>query len=324
MDQQTGTRRVTAVVAAYNEADRIHNVLEVLCSFPGFSQVVVVDDGSSDDTRLAAASFPVVYLRVDPNQGKGHALDVGVQASDSPVIFFADADIVGLTLDAIEQILSPVLDGNAEMFIAMRNRKIYYLRFLMGFIPLLGGERALTKRLWVELPDKYKTGFKIEAGLNFYAVHFGKGLRFRIFKEIKQTIKERKYGFKEGVGRRLRMLIEVTQAVWEVQFEDAPPSLRSRRHSALNVVGSVVGVLVGSLLLVGVSVGPAELVQRLFAEELLEDPGAPVAQFLLALSRGVSVSIFAFLGGFLLITNVIFFAVSLLRLTRSGVTRSEE
>ncbi len=323
MDQQTSASSVAAVVVAYNEADRIHNVLEVLCTFLGFSQVIVVDDGSTDETRRAVGAFPVVYLRVDPNQGKGHALDVGVKGADASVIFFADADIVGLTHRAIEQIVGPVLDGSAEMFIAMRNRKIYYLRALMGFIPLLGGERALTKKLWEELPAKYKSGFKIEAGLNFYAVHFGRGLRFRIFKEIKQTIKERKYGLKEGLRRRFRMLFEVGQAVWEVQFEDAPRSLRSRRHSAFNVMGTVLGIVVGSLLLVSAAVGPAELIQKLFAEELLEDPGAPLARVLLALSHRVSVSIIAAVGGLLLLSNLAFFALSLLRLTRSGTTRSE-
>ena len=60
--------------------------------------------------------------------GKGdhsEVLDQGVQHARSPVVFFADADIVGLTHEMIDQTVEPVADGACEMFILMRNRKIY-------------------------------------------------------------------------------------------------------------------------------------------------------------------------------------------------------
>ncbi|MDH4309752.1 MAG: glycosyltransferase, partial [Acidimicrobiia bacterium] len=199
------TRGVTAIVAAYNEAARIGRVLEVLTTFPGFVEVVVVDDGSTDGTADVASEFPVTVLRVEPNQGKGHAMDVGVQHASTEVVFFADADIVGLTHHMIAETIGPVVDGSCEMFILMRNRKIYLLHRIMAFIPLLGGERALTRDLWVMLPPRYKDRFRIEAGLNFYAVHHGSGLKFRVFKGISQTVKEAKFGFWEGMRRRRTM-----------------------------------------------------------------------------------------------------------------------
>ncbi len=88
---------VTAVVAAYNEAERIADVLEVLCGYAGFAEVVVVDDGSTDGTGEVAAGHGATVLRVEPNKGKGHAMDVGVRHAATEVIFFADADIRGLT-----------------------------------------------------------------------------------------------------------------------------------------------------------------------------------------------------------------------------------
>ncbi len=78
MDSQPTRSGVTAVVAAYNEAARIGVVLDVLTTYDGFDEVVVVDDGSTDGTGEAVSAYPVTYLRVEPNQGKGHAMDVGV------------------------------------------------------------------------------------------------------------------------------------------------------------------------------------------------------------------------------------------------------
>jgi glycosyltransferase involved in cell wall biosynthesis len=323
VDQQPGAAPVTAIVAAYNEAERIGSVLEVLTSYPGFADVIVVDDGSTDGTGEVVAGFPVRYLRVEPNQGKGHAMDLGVQAASTPVVFFADADIHGLTHEVIGQVVGPVADGDVEMFIAMRNRKIYLLRLVMAFVPLLGGERALTKALWERVPARYKDRFRIEAALNFYALHFGKGLRFKVCRGISQTVKERKYGAREGIRRRLRMFRDIGVATWDLQFQDAPPTLRSRRAAARNVVFSVLGILLGVLVLLATYLGPASVVARLFSEELREDPTAPLVRTLLFLGGSVSVPILAAAGSLLVFANLTFFALSLMRLVRSGTERSE-
>jgi glycosyltransferase involved in cell wall biosynthesis len=323
MDEQTGTLEVTAVVAAYNEAERIGGVLEVLASYPGFTEVIVVDDGSSDDTPSVVAPYGVTYVRLETNQGKGHAMDVGVRRATTPVVFFADADISGLTHETIEDVVGPVARGEAEMFIAMRNRKIYYLRRIMAFVPLLGGERALTTELWHRVPSRYKDRFRIEAALNFYAVHFGRGLRFRVFRGISQTVKERKYGFGQGLRRRLRMFRDIGVAAWDLQFQDAPASLRARRSSAFNALASVGGIVAGMLVLLAAYLGPVAVLSKLFSEELREDPKAPLVHLLMFLGGSLSLSVLAGIGLVLVVSNLLFLVLSLLRLVRAGTERAE-
>ena len=256
------TPGVTAIVAAYDEAPRIAGVLEVLCSYPGFSEVVVVDDGSTDDTAAVARGFPVTVLEVRPNQGKGHAMDVGVRHASTDLIFFADADIVGLTHQMIEATVDPVRRGECEMFVLMRNRKIYLLHKLMVFIPLLGGERALTRDLWLELPDRFKDRFKIETGLNFYAIHHGDGLRYGVFRGIAQTIKEAKFGWLEGFRRRITMFGEVISAAWDLQRHEVPPTTRARRAEAGFVGLSALGMVLGTLIVAAGLAGPLGFVSR--------------------------------------------------------------
>ena len=70
----TTERRVTAVIPAYNEAATIASVVAAtLTHLP----VLVVDDGSADDTSSLAESAGATVLRQEPNQGKGAALKAG-------------------------------------------------------------------------------------------------------------------------------------------------------------------------------------------------------------------------------------------------------
>lgn len=314
-------KRVTAIVAAFNEAARIGSVLEVLTTYPGFAEVVVVDDGSTDGTGDVAAAFPVTVLRMEPNQGKGHAMDVGVEHASTEIIFFSDADIVGLTHRMISETVDPVADGSCEMFILMRNRKIYWLHRLMAFVPLLGGERALTRHLWDLLPARYKDRFKIEAGLNFYAIHHGAGLRFRVFKGISQTVKESKFGFREGSRRRLVMFAQILAAAWDLQWNDLPATDRARRAAVGMAALTAFGMLLGLLLAAAGFAGPVAFFHGLFAEELSEDPSAPLVRTLLAIVSGLGATAVIGVGVTLLVSNAFFFVRSLARLVTIGKVR---
>ncbi len=65
---------ILALIPAYNEAARIRAVVEKACRF---LPVLVVDDGSRDDTAAIAAAAGAAVLAQRPNQGKGAALRAG-------------------------------------------------------------------------------------------------------------------------------------------------------------------------------------------------------------------------------------------------------
>lgn len=221
---------MTAVVPAYNEAPRIGRVLDVLTTYGGFDEVIVVDDGSTDGTREAALDYAVRCLRNPRNQGKGRAMDLGVSHARGDVIFFADADVNGLTHAIIDEIARPVLRGDVEMFIGMRNRAFYRLNRGLVFVPLLGGERALTRRLWQSLPAWYKHRFRVETGLNHHARCHGNGFRYRVFQDLSQVVKERKYGITRGCWRRFGMYSDILWARLKLAGRRRPPSgLKSSR-----------------------------------------------------------------------------------------------
>lgn len=94
-----GRFRLSVVIPAYREADRIADtVARVRAGLselgPSELQIVVVDDGSDDDTadRAQAAGADLV-LRERPNRGKGAAVRAGMLAADGRTIAFTDADL---------------------------------------------------------------------------------------------------------------------------------------------------------------------------------------------------------------------------------------
>ena len=97
-----GTHRLTVVLPAYREADRIGDTVtrvrtelgERLGGTLDALQIVVVDDGSDDDTSGAAAAAGAdTVVRLEVNSGKGAAVRAGVAAATGSTIAFTDADL---------------------------------------------------------------------------------------------------------------------------------------------------------------------------------------------------------------------------------------
>ena len=104
------------IIPAYNEGRHIYETVKsVLASNYKNINVVVIDDGSSDDTRywmkLAEKHFSGMITAVyfDRNRGKKHALAAGIRASNADVIITIDSDSV-VDKDAIANILKPFAD----------------------------------------------------------------------------------------------------------------------------------------------------------------------------------------------------------------------
>lgn len=117
--------RVAVILPAYNEAKHIRPVLESLARHPEVSRMklVVIDDGSTDDTASIVRSFPdILLLQQGRNQGLGHtfqaAVDYCLKEQITCMIFF-DADGQFLVED-IPRVAAPVLAGKADFALGSR------------------------------------------------------------------------------------------------------------------------------------------------------------------------------------------------------------
>ena len=203
------TTKVSAIIAAYNEQDTIVQVIRSIEGHPLVEEIIVVDDGSSDATSARARETSAKVITLETNQGKAGAMNAGVRAARNETILFLDADILGLTHEIITLTVTPVLTGKCGMFVAIRARRSYWMNRLLYFIPVLGGERALTKEIWRNVPRIYRKGFQIEIALNYYTKKSGQKMSFGVMPGLSQVIKEKKRGFWPGIWQRIKMCAEV-------------------------------------------------------------------------------------------------------------------
>jgi putative flippase GtrA len=94
-DAAPGEHRVTVVVPAKDEGARIATTVQRLRAELADlePEIVVVDDGSSDDTAAVAEAAGARVLRHDVNRGKGAAVRTGMLAARGRAVAFLDADL---------------------------------------------------------------------------------------------------------------------------------------------------------------------------------------------------------------------------------------
>jgi glycosyltransferase involved in cell wall biosynthesis len=118
-------------VPAYNEAARLGSTLEQVLAYlktqPYSSEVIVVDDGSTDGTpQVVEASFAAYagsvatrLISYTPNRGKGYAVRQGLLAAQGQLALFSDADL-STPIAELPGLLSPILAGNFDVVFGSR------------------------------------------------------------------------------------------------------------------------------------------------------------------------------------------------------------
>ncbi|HEX8709953.1 MAG TPA: dolichyl-phosphate beta-glucosyltransferase [Pyrinomonadaceae bacterium] len=121
---------LSLIVPAYNEAARLgkslRTILDYLNRQTPESELIVVDDGSADETaRVAEESLGAAgrvqtrVIRNQPNRGKGHAVRTGLLAARAPVALFSDADL-STPITETPKLVSLIERGEADLTFASR------------------------------------------------------------------------------------------------------------------------------------------------------------------------------------------------------------
>jgi len=114
---------VSILVPAYNEAATIVDVLEAVADkVPFRTEVIVVDDGSTDGTASLAEQVPgTTVIRQGVNRGKGAAVRAGIARSTGDIVVIQDADLEYDPVD-IPRLLEPLTRGVADVVFGTRLR----------------------------------------------------------------------------------------------------------------------------------------------------------------------------------------------------------
>lgn len=208
------TAPFTVIIPAWNEARRIRRVIEVARRTPGVAEVIVVDDGSTDQTARVAQGAGARVLTLPENLGKGAAMLAGAQTATTDLILFLDADLLGLTAGHLAALVEPVASGGADMvmglFAAGRSRT----DLAQKLAPFLSGQRAMRRSTFLAVPGLAEAGYGVEVALSTYARDALLRVEKVALPGVSQVMKEEKEGFRRGFAARLRMYWEIVRSAW--------------------------------------------------------------------------------------------------------------
>jgi glycosyltransferase involved in cell wall biosynthesis len=220
-------KRIAVIIPAYNEASRIANVLRSVKGAAHASEIIVVDDGSADDTSKVASTIEgVKVVTLVKNLGKGGAMWAGVASTDAPIIAFVDADLAGLRPDHIDQILLPMLRNECDMCVGVFRGGKIGSNAAMAVTPFLSGQRAMKRELFEGIPGIAEMRYGVEVAISQAVRRKRARVKRVILRGVSNCYKEEKLGLVKGFQARTKMYREIREAMVRSRKKKRPQRRR--------------------------------------------------------------------------------------------------
>ena len=191
-------KKATAIICVYNEEKTIKDVVLSVSESPIVNEIIVVNDGSTDDTKKIIkelkGKIKIKDIHFEKNKGKGYAMAVGAKNATNAIIAFIDADQTNIISGYIEKMINPLLKKECDMVLGYSTVNI--LSQDVNPLKILTGERALYKDDIAPILDKMKESrFGVETLLYFYFISIGKSIKFIRLIGLKHKDKYKKESF---------------------------------------------------------------------------------------------------------------------------------
>jgi glycosyltransferase involved in cell wall biosynthesis len=158
-------KRVSFIVPAHNEAATILEVLRRIDRLPLETQVIVVDDGSTDETPTLLTRWQEsrerAHVITQPNRGKGAAIRAAIPHVDGDIVVIQDADMEYDPVD-VPRLVGPITEGRADVVFGSRlsggqPQRVHMFWHLVGNRVL----SLLTNVLFNTTLSDMETGYKV-------------------------------------------------------------------------------------------------------------------------------------------------------------------
>jgi LmbE family N-acetylglucosaminyl deacetylase/GT2 family glycosyltransferase len=215
---QASQVEVAVIIPAYNEARQIAGLLGSLLEAPILSEIIVVDDGSTDETaavaeRAALLDTRIKVISLTANLGKGAAVFTGADYARAPILLLLDADLCGLTSQHIEAMVRPVLDSETDMTVGIFNRGRWLTDLGHRTTPWLSGQRCFRKDMLASVDKGAADGYGLETALTLTARLAGWDYREIRLKGAYHKTGALDRGLYRGMKNRLKMLRDIGRAM---------------------------------------------------------------------------------------------------------------
>lgn len=178
--------KVVAVVPVYNEESFIKNTIENIKKIDLIDEIIVVDDGSTDNTKEIISKLDVTYIRLDKNRGKGYAISTAIKNTNFEYLALLDGDL-GRTSDEAVKLILPAINNEADVIIArfkkpkkkggfglvknLANRGVYFYT-KSNVTSTLSGQRVYSRKV-IDSIDYIPNRFGVEVAMTIETLRKG-------------------------------------------------------------------------------------------------------------------------------------------------------
>ncbi|MBI2032955.1 MAG: glycosyltransferase family 2 protein [Candidatus Levybacteria bacterium] len=239
--KQATKKVVSAIVPVFNEGKTVGAVIQSLLENPHISEIICVNDGSTDYTlkKLEAFQSKITVINFKKNKGKSHAVATGIMKAKGEIIAFFDGDLIGLSQQHIDNMLQPILNGKKRAVIAFptpTKHNVFYNLFRN-----ITGERAYYKK---DLLPYLSIIRKKQYGLETYLNTLFKKDSVSVFPLIgvKHVNKYVKHKPKTAIREMIKEGVEVTQEFGKTELKKSVDMVKTaqkkiaRRTKAKSIV----------------------------------------------------------------------------------------
>ncbi len=201
--------RTSCIIPFYNEGQRIFSVLDVVTKIEEISQIICIDDGSTDGISAQILRYwpQVELVRLPYNQGKTAAIRHGLNHAVHDFILLMDADLQFINSLEISFAIQAMKQRKADMIILRRIKAPWFVKMDRGDI-LFSGERILKHTDLQAILKKRIQGYQLEIAINNYMLERKKEV-YWVPSSAFNTFKMQKMGRLEGFVKELNMFIDI-------------------------------------------------------------------------------------------------------------------
>ncbi len=207
--------KVSAVIPAYNEELTVAKVVEVCKASSLIDEIIVVDDGSKDQTSLLAENAGARVIRYEENRGKAYVVLAGAKEAKNEIILLLDADLTNLNVKHIELLILPVLQGSVQATIGLFTKGRMKTDLAHTLSPGLSGQRCLHRDFLLKMANIENVRYAFEICLNNWMKKNQIMIQKIPLEGVSHLTKEEKRGSRRGFSNRMGMYEDIMSSLFK-------------------------------------------------------------------------------------------------------------